>query len=130
MHILKSGLTYFLIVFGAGFVLAFVRIPFLVPQFGVRTAELIEMPIMLAIIAWASRRMLSRHPGFTRSERLMAGLLAFGLLVGAELLLAYMLDDHFPWEYIASRDPVSGSVYLASLIFFAVAPALWHRRHH
>ena len=53
MRIVKFGLAYFLIVFGAGFALAFVRLPLLVPHFGVRTAELMEMPVMLAILRWA-----------------------------------------------------------------------------
>ena len=61
MRILKAGLTYFLLVFGAGFALAFIRIPFLVPAFGVRTAELMETPVILAVIAWASRRLVRHH---------------------------------------------------------------------
>lgn len=128
MRILKAGLVYFLIVFGAGFVLAFVRIPFLVPAYGVRTAELLEMPVMLAVIAWASRRLARKHPGLPRSGRLAAGLVALACLMAAELAVAYFLGARSPSQYIASRDPVSGSVYLASLVFLAVAPALWHAR--
>lgn len=127
MRILKAALIYFLIVFGAGFALAFIRLPFLVPQFGTRTAELIEMPVMLAVIIWASRHLTRHHPDFSRAARLGAGLLAFVLMVGAELVVAFALGARSPGEYIASRDPVSGSVYLAFLVFFAAAPALWNR---
>ena len=126
MRILKAGLMYFLLVFGAGFALAFVRLPFLVPRFGVRAAELIEMPIMLAVIIWASRRMARNHPEWKRTGRLAAGLVALLFLVSAELAVAYFLGARSPSQYIASRDPVSGSVYLASLLFFAVAPAFWN----
>ena len=116
---------YFLIVFGTGFALAFIRIPFLVPRFGVRAAELMEMPVMLGVILWASRRLAHRHPDLTRGMRLAAGVLAFALLVGAELGVAYFVGARSPGQYLASRDPVAGSVYLASLLLFAVAPALW-----
>jgi len=128
MRILKAGLIYFLIVFGTGFALAFVRIPLLVPAFGVRAAELLEMPVMLGVIAWASRRLARQHPELPRTGRLAAGVLALAFLVVAELSVAYFLGARSPSQYIASRDPVSGSVYLASLVFFAFAPALWNSR--
>ncbi len=128
MRILKAGVVYFLIVFGAGFALAFVRLPVLVPRFGVRTAELLEIPVMLAVIFWASRRLAHRNISFSRASRLLCGIVAFALLVGAELLVAYAFGVRSPSQYLASRDPVSGSVYLASLVFFALAPALWNSR--
>lgn len=46
MEILKAGALYFAFVFGAGFLLGGIRVPLLVPRFGERTAELMEMPIM------------------------------------------------------------------------------------
>lgn len=52
------------------------------------------------------------------------GLLALGLLVAAELALAVVLQDRTLAEYIRSRDPVSGSVYLALLLIFAAMPRL------
>lgn len=128
MRTLKAGLVYFLIVFGAGFALAFVRLPFLVPRFGVRTAELLETPVMLAVILWASRHLVRRHPAFDRRARLLAGIVALALLVGAEALVAYAMGHRSVSAYLATRDPVSGSVYLASLLVFALAPALWRTR--
>lgn len=128
MRILKAGLTYFLRVFGAGFALAFLRIPFLVPTFGTRTAELMEMPVMLAVIAWVSHRLVRDHPQLTRLHWLGVGLLALACMVAAELAVAYLLGARSPSEYIAGRDPVSGSVYLASLILLSVAPTFWSRR--
>ncbi|HEU4669188.1 MAG TPA: hypothetical protein VFR91_00650 [Dyella sp.] len=125
MGILKAGLVYFLLVFGAGFALAFIRIPLLVPAFGVRIAELLEMPVMLAVIVWSSRRLARRHGGLGRAWRLLAGVVGLVLLIGAELCVAYFFGARSPGQYIASRDPVSGSMYLASLLFFAVAPAVW-----
>lgn len=126
MRILKAGLIYFLFVFGTGFALAFVRSPFLVPRFGVRMAELLEMPVMLTVIFWASRHLVHRHRELSRFSRLTAGMVAFALLVSAELAVAYFMSDRALVQYIVSRDPVSGCVYLASLVIFAVAPALWN----
>lgn len=126
MRILKAGLIYFLVVFGTGFGLAFVRIPILVPRFGVRMAELLEMPVMLTVIFWSSRRLVHYHPELSRFSLLIAGIVAFALLVTAELAFAYFMSDRAPVQYIASRDPVSGCVYLASLFIFAVAPSLWN----
>jgi hypothetical protein len=128
MRIVKAGLVYFALVFGAGFALAFIRIPILVPAFGVRSAELMEIPVMIAVIAWASRRLVRRHSGVSRAGRLAAGMLALACLVTAELAVGYFLGARSPGDYIASRDPVSGGVYLASLVVFAIAPALWRGR--
>ena len=52
---IKAGLAYFALVFGAGFVLGSIRVPFLVPRFGERVAELIEMPIMFVVILVSAR---------------------------------------------------------------------------
>ena len=125
MNVLKAGLVYFLWVFGAGFALALVRVPFLVPRWGARTAELIEMPVMLAVIAWASWRLARRHAGLGRPARLLAGGIALALLIAAELLVAHGQGLRSWAEVIASRDPVSGGVYLASLLVSALAPACW-----
>jgi len=47
--ILKAAATYFALVFGAGFVLGFIRVGWAAPRLGMRTAELMEMPVMLVL---------------------------------------------------------------------------------
>ncbi len=125
IQIFRLAFLYFLLVFGAGFALAFIRIPFLVPAFGVRIAELLETPVMLGVILLCSRRLACRNAELGRSGRLLAGLVALAMLVAAELALACALGTCSISEYIASRDPVSGTVYLASLLFYGLALALW-----
>ena len=122
---IKAGMAYFALVFGAGFVLGALRVPFLVPRLGERMAELIEMPFMLVVVVMAARFIVRRFglPG-TAPARLGVGLLALALLLGAEVLLAVMLQDRTLGEYVASRDPVSGAVYLAMLALFAAMPLL------
>ena len=125
---IKAGVAYFALVLGAGFVMGMVRVPLLVPRLGERTAELIEMPLMFVIILWSARFIVRKFalPAST-PVRLGAGLLALGLSVAAELLFAALLQDRSIAAYIASRDPVSGSVYLAMLGLFALMPLILAR---
>ena len=117
------GVIYFAVVFGAGFVLGPIRVLWLVPQVGVRTAELVEAPVMLAVIVvaaqWVVRR--CRVPPRPR-PRLGMGLLALLLLAIAELSFADAMLGLSPWAYVTSRDPVAGPVHAASVLFFALAP--------
>jgi hypothetical protein len=55
MQVVKAGAVYFALVFGAGFVLGTIRTLWVVPRFGTRMAELMEMPIMLAVTIVAAR---------------------------------------------------------------------------
>jgi hypothetical protein len=121
---IKAGLAYFALVFGAGFVLGALRVSFLVPHFGERISELSEMPVMFIVIVTAARFVTRRYAvPFSIAARLGTGLIALGLLLAAELLLAVVLQARSLADYVASRDPVSGSVYLAMLVLFAVMPA-------
>jgi hypothetical protein len=123
MPLARASLCYFGLVFGAGFVLGALRVTLLVPRLGIRAAELLEMPVMFVVILWSARFVL-RHFGLgaSASRALGAGLLALALLVAAELTLAFVVSGLTPGQYITTRDPVSGSVYLALLMVFALAP--------
>ena len=54
-QILKAGTLYFALAFGAGFVLGSIRVLWVVPRLGERTAELMETPIMLVVTVFAAR---------------------------------------------------------------------------
>ena len=89
--------AYFLIVFGAGFLLGTIRVLLLLPVLGERAAELLEMPFMLIVIVlaarWIDRRFLA---GVDDRGRIVVGLLAFGLVA---LVIAGVLS------YAASSSP-------------------------
>lgn len=123
MKAAKAGVSYFTFVFAAGFALGLIRVPFLVPRLGVRDAELLEMPFMFVAIL-LSARFVVRHFKLppTTKVRLTTGIIALALLIAAELLLATLLQGRSLMQYIAGRDPVSGSVYLAMLAVFALMP--------
>ena len=122
-RIIQAGLAYFVLVFGAGFMLGVIRVPFLVPRLGERIAELIEMPFMFVIVLFSARFIVRRFAlPATTSARLSVGLLALGLALVAEILLAVVIQKQSFGEYIASRDPVSGTVFLLMLVLFALMP--------
>ena len=125
---IQAGVAYFALVMGAGFVLGTIRVPFLVRRLGERYAELIEMPVMLVVIVMAARFIVRKFAlPATASVRMGAGLLALGLSLAAEVILAAVLQDQSLGEYLASRDPVSGGVYLVVLGLFAVMPLILAR---
>jgi hypothetical protein len=57
--------------------------------------------------------------------RLAVGWTAFALLVATELGLTLLLQPVSLSEFIASRDPISGSAYLAMLGVYTLMP--WWR---
>lgn len=121
-----AALRYFALVFAAGFALGALRVPLLVPRLGERWAELLEMPLMAGAIYFAARHVVRRErlePG----AALAAGVVALALMLLAEVLLVTLLRGLDLRSYIASRDPVSGVVYLAMLGGYALLPALLAR---
>jgi hypothetical protein len=123
MRILKAGALYFALVFGAGFVLGAIRTLLVVPLLGTRTAELMEAPIMLVVTILAARWVVRRHslPPQT-AIRLGVGLVGLALLLTAEFTLVLGLEGLTIKEYMASRDPVAGTVYVILLGIFAAMP--------
>jgi hypothetical protein len=128
MPILQPAVLYFLLVFGAGFVLGTVRVLVLVPLLGETAAELSEMPLMLGIIA-ASARWIVRH-GLVqdrRSSALVVGFIALGMVLIADLAVGMWLRGLSATEVFLDRDPVSGAAYYVSLLLFAAMPAIMTR---
>ena len=127
---IRASFLYFALVMGAGFLLGSVRVLFVVPHLGERWAELAEMPIMAMVIVVAAGYILRRYPEVqTRGRVLVVGSTALALSVSAELVLAVVLQSQSLSEYLASRDKISGSVYLAMLVIFALMPRLRLARH-
>jgi hypothetical protein len=129
MQVLKTGALYFALVFGAGFLLGPIRILWLEPRVGTRWAELTEAPIMLVVMLLAAR-WIGRRFGVPRtpSVRLGMGFVALALMLVAEFGLVLSLRGMTIEQYFATRDPVSGTVYYAMLLLFALLPYLYARR--
>ncbi len=128
MQIFRAGVIYFAIVFGAGFVLGPVRIFFIVPRFGDRTAELLEAPIILVVTILAARWVIQYlSVPFTFSGRLGMGFLGLGLMLFAEFTFVLWIRGVSVKDYLKTRDRISGAVYYLMLVVFAVMPVIVQR---
>ncbi len=123
-RIVGAGCGYFALVFGAGFVLGSLRVLVVVPALGERLAELGETPLMLLVVFFAARWIVQRFRIASRCARIYVGLTGLGLLLLAEWGVVLFVRNESIGEYVAGRDPVAATVYLASLVLFAAMPAL------
>lgn len=127
-RILEGALTYFGVVFVTGFVLGIFRVLWSLPRFGERNAELMEQPLMLIAVILASQWSVRRtRSALTPIENLAVGLIALSLMIFAELMVVLELRGLSIAEYLRTRDPLSGGVYLLMLGLFALMPWLISR---
>ena len=125
MQVVKAGVLYFALVFGAGFVLGTIRTLWIVPRFCTRKAELMEIPIMLAVTIVAARwTVLRLSVPSMWSARLEMGCMALVLTLIAEFGFVLWIRGLSIKSYFATRDPVSGAVYCLLLMVFAIMPLL------
>lgn len=123
-----AGLTYFAAVFAAGFFFGMIRVPLLLPRFGERTSELIEMPFMCAVIIIASRWLVRRFglEGKPMQSLLAGSIGAIALLV-VEFSVILWIRGLSPSQFLDQRDPVAAVMYYAMVAFFAVAPFVFSK---
>lgn len=129
MQALKPGIVYFLLVFGAGFVLGTVRVLLVVPHLGDRAAELLEMPLMLTATVLAARWINTRFSEPRNSGgRWAIGAIALGFMLAGEMAVGIGIRGLTAADVILNRDPISGTAYYLSLLLFAAMPWLVSRR--
>jgi len=88
-------------------------------------AELMETPIMFVVTILAARWIVRRLAVPPKpSSRLGMGCVGLGLMLVAEFTLVLWLRGLSISEYLASRDPVSGTVYYVMLGVFCIMPLL------
>lgn len=104
MKILAASSAYFALVFGAGFVLGVVRTLFVEPRVGARTAELIEMPLMLLVTIAAARSTVDRFAlSSSTFVRLGTGLIAPLFMLAAEFGLMLRIRGLSIRQYFETR---------------------------
>jgi hypothetical protein len=90
-----------------------------VPHLGDRSAELVELPIMLwasvMVAKWMSRSFKVPHAG---TARLAIGAISLGFLLGAELAMVWIVRNQSVREFLFSRDPIRELAYSLSLTDF------------
>ena len=121
MRPVHAGLVYFLLVFGAGFVLGVLRTLFVVPHLGAPTAELLETPLMLAAIWFAAHWLV---PRLAPRAALPAGLLSLGLTLLADTAVGLFLRQMTIAEIILHRDLLPALAYYGALLVFGFLPAI------
>jgi hypothetical protein len=125
MRLLKAGVSYFALVFAAGFILGVVRRFLVEPMIGTRAAEVAEVPVMVGLsmlAAWFVVRYYCR--GLGRGWRLAVGAIALLLLAASEAALVVLVRGQTLERYLATRDVLAFDVYLAGLLLFALMPAV------
>ena len=128
-EVIRLAARYFGLVFALGFVLGILRTLWLVPLLGERWAELLELPFMLLASYVSACYLIARHPAPLRSrDSLWVGLLALGFLLAVEFTLVLGLRGLTFVQYLQSRNGVSGTAYVVSLLIFALLPYLCHAR--
>lgn len=133
--LLKSSLTYFILVFSIGFLCGAVRVPFLQPLLGDRHAQLVETPVMFMAI-WKSAHFIVEQlhtPNFWTKDAIPTSALerlSIGLLATIMLLIVEAVGSSWTkgWsgvvEWVRDRDPIAGAFYFALVGIFFVAPSL------
>lgn len=125
---LAAGALYFVVAFGAGFVLGTIRVFALAPRIGEIAAVAIELPLMLTISWIACGRLIRAFavPEAAAARALM-GTVAFMLLIGAELALGVAAFGRTFAEQIAAWKSPAGALGIAGQIAFALFPLAMRR---
>jgi hypothetical protein len=119
--------SYFMLVFGAGFLFGVVRTLYLAPWLGTRAAELWEAPAMLLVIIVAARGLAARFASSPK-QAMIVGLLAGTLVLSAEVLVGVGLRGMSIAAVFLDRDPVTGMVYYALILTMVMLPYVLARK--
>ena len=123
-----AAIVYFAIVFGAGFLLGFIRVLVLEPRLGTLTAVLCEAPLLLAAMILAARRVpRAVHLEPEVGAMVAVGLVALILQQAADLMVGAVLRGLSVAVQLARFRTAEGGIYAALLLLFAAMPLLASR---
>jgi hypothetical protein len=125
MRILKAGAIYFLLLFAIGWILGPIRELWAVPRFGRIAALLMEAVFMLIAMIISARWVMRRfdvHP--TLGSTIPVGLVAFGILVPAEIAGVLWVRELSLHEYLESFMTAPGVTSAVMFLLFAAMPSL------
>ena len=127
-RVAKAAGLYFALVFGAGFMLGTIRVLWVVPAVGARTAELLEAPLMLIVVILAARWVV-RHLDVPpkAASRLGVGGMALALILALDFTVVLWIRGLSFGQYVEAFDPVAGTAYFVMLGLFALMPILVSR---
>jgi small-conductance mechanosensitive channel len=120
-----AGFAYAILTFAVGFALGTVRVLLVVPRMGPTVAVLLEVPVILAASWWISRLCVARFKvSRAVAARLVMGLVAFLVLMLAEVTLSALLFGRSVTGYLASLTTLAGAIGLAAQLAFAGFPLI------
>jgi hypothetical protein len=119
----KAGSAYFGAVFVIGFMLGTFRVLVLVPRIGEIASVLLETPLILAVSwlvsGWATERFCVSS---TVSRRLLMGVVAFALLMLAEIAVSIFAFGRSIEDHLTGYRSWPGLIGLIAQIAFAFIP--------
>jgi hypothetical protein len=119
----RAGVSYFALVFAAGFILGTIRVLFLLPRVGEFPAVAIELPFMLAISLAACLYSLRKfRVANAFHARLLMGAIAFALLISMELALGKVGFGRALGDQLTEWTSPAGALGLAGQAAFALFP--------
>ncbi len=128
MRIAAAAFLYFLVVFGAGFVLGPIRVLWLEPRVGPLFAVLCESPFMLTAIVLAARFVpQTMHLRIAIGPMCLVGFGALCFLQFAEYAVGLWLRNMSLTDQLLKFATPDGMVYAVLLVVFAVMPLLANR---
>lgn len=128
MAALKAGLSYFGVAFALGFLLGAIRTLLIVPLTGELAAVALELPLMLAASWIACGWALRRHDVARDTKpRLIMGVAALVLLMGAELLISVLIAGRSPAEHLALYRTAPVLLGLCGQLAYAAFPLIRRR---
>jgi hypothetical protein len=121
-QIVSAAAAYWAVVFTAAFAFGVVRTGWLAPRIGDLAAVACEVPLVLALSWWAARRITACWGIAQVGLALAMGLIAFTILLLAELALARLLAGQSPGQWAASLTTPAGALGLSGQVLFALMP--------
>lgn len=129
-RVFSSAFVFFALVFGAGFALGTIRVVLVQPYLGAGASRLLELPVMVVISYLAAQFITRRLGPATRNQWLCVGLIAFVLLMTAEMLLGTFVFRTPLKAMLADMLTFTGLVSLLAqglIILFPALSAGWDR---
>lgn len=124
--VIRKAIVYFLIVFSLGFLFNVVKEMLLLPVLHDGLIKLVELPTIILAIFYAARYFVNTTRNSTSDRHyLMIGGVTMFFLIVVELTLAFELQGITFEEYMQSRDVVSVSEYVLTLLFCMLAPWIY-----
>jgi hypothetical protein len=127
-RVLPAGVLLFVLVFAAGFAFGAVRELLVRPYTGRELAQLLELPLMIAVSYMASRFVVRRSTIGEAGDWRDVGLLAFVLLMIGEMLVALLILRMGLKAFIGSFLTPVGFLSLLAQALLIVLPEIAARR--